>query len=188
MMAGQGFGRMARAGALAWGLALAGCGIVAPSYRDAAAPIASQANFDPERYTGLWYEIARFPVPFQEGCTAVTAEYGTRADGTLSVLNTCRDGAPDGPVRTIEGSATVTGPGRLKVRFDSVPFVSAPYWVLWVDADYRTAVVGVPSGRAGWILNREPTIPPDRLRAALKVLDFNGYDVTRIVPTPQPPR
>lgn len=171
--------------ALALCLALAGCGLAAPSYRDAAAPIASQADFDAERYTGLWYEIARFPVPFQEGCTAVTAEYGLRADGTLSVINTCRDRTPDGPARTIVGSAEVTGPGRLTVRFRTVPFVEAPYWVLWVDADYRTAVVGVPSGRAGWILNREPVIPRDRLRAALEVLDFNGYDVSRIVPTQQ---
>lgn len=167
--------------------AVAGCGIVAPSYRDTTVPIASKADFDPSRYTGLWYEIARFPVSFQEGCTAVTAEYEKRPDGSLSVLNTCRDGAPDGPSRRIEGTAEVTGPGRLSVRFSSVPFVSAPYWVLWVDADYRTAVVGVPSGRAGWILNRDPTIPRDRLRAALRVLEFNGYDVSKIVPTPQPP-
>ena len=168
--------------------ALSGCALVAPSYRDRDAPISSQADFDPERYQGLWYEIARFPVSFQEGCTAVTADYAVTEPGELSVVNTCRDGAPDGPERRIAGSAEVTGPGRLAVRFDSVPFVRAPYWVLWVDADYRTAVVGVPSGRAGWILNRDPAIPPDRLRAALEVLDFNGYDVSKIRPTPQPPR
>ncbi|CAG0912017.1 unnamed protein product, partial [Cyprideis torosa] len=117
-------------------LALTGCALVAPSYRDSTAPMASQADFDPERYQGLWYEIARFPVGFQAGCTAVTAEYALRDDGSLSVLNTCREGAPDGPEKSIEGSAEITGPGRLEVRFSSVPFVAAPYWVLWVDADY----------------------------------------------------
>ena len=167
-------------------LLFASCGI-APVYRDTDVPISSQADFDVGRYTGLWYEIARFPVSFQEGCTGVTAEYADLGDGRLKVLNTCRDGTTDGPERTIEGTARVVGPGRLRVGFDGVPFIRAPYWVLWVDADYRTAVVGVPSGRAGWILNREPEIPPDRLKAALEVLDFNGYDLRQIVPTPQSP-
>jgi apolipoprotein D and lipocalin family protein len=36
--------------------------------------------------------------------------------------------------------------------------------------------VGVPSGRAGWILHRDPAMPAERLRVAREVLDFNGYD------------
>lgn len=166
---------------LALVLVLAGCASVG-TYRDPNVNIASMAAFDTQRYAGLWYEIARFPVPFQEGCTDVTARYTPRGDGSIGVLNTCID---DGNPRQIAGSAVVTGPGRLSVRFNSVPFLSAPYWVLWVDEGYRTAVVGVPSGKAGWILNRDPDIPEDRLRAALQILEFNGYDVTRIEFTPQ---
>jgi apolipoprotein D and lipocalin family protein len=52
--------------------------------------------------------------------------------------------------------------------------------VLWVDEGYRTAVVGAPNGRVGWILNRDPDIPEDRLIAAREVLDFNGYDVSQL--------
>jgi apolipoprotein D and lipocalin family protein len=43
----------------------------------------------------------------------------------------------------------------------------------------------VPSGRAGWILNRTPEMPEDRLSAALEVLEFNGYDVEKLFYTPQ---
>lgn len=161
---------------------VAGCGGqegLFATYRDAGVPIASKALFEPERYLGTWYEIARFPVPFEAGCVGVTAEYGPREDGGLSVRNTCR--RADGTVRSvIEGTAEVVGPGRLKVRFPSVPFVAADYWVLWVDEGYRTAVVGTPNGRAGWILNRDPVIPADRWAAAREMLDFNGYDVTRL--------
>jgi len=52
--------------------------------------------------------------------------------------------------------------------------------VLWVDEGYRTAVVGAPNGRSGWILNRDPQIPADRLAAAREILDFNGYDLSRL--------
>ena len=174
-------------------LALAACGRALPNedvgglfevYRDTDVPIASKALFEPARYLGTWYEIARFPVPFEAGCAGVTAEYGALPDGTISVFNTCR--TLDGAVRsTIEGTAEVVGPGRLAVTFPSVPFGAADYWVLWTDEGYRTAVVGAPDGRSGWILNREPSIPEDRLTAARQVLDFNGYDLSRLVMVPQ---
>ena len=159
-------------------LFLAACG---SSYRDRAAPITSMAVFEPERYAGLWYEVASFPTPFQSGCTNTQADYGLREDGRLRVRNSCfRDGA----LSVIEGSAEVVGPGRLEVRLDGVPF-AADYWVLWVDEGYRTAVVGTPSGRAGWVLNRDPAIPADRLAAAEEVLRFNGYDVSQLRRTTQ---
>ncbi len=158
---------------------LAGCAAVAPTYRDSSVPITSIAAFQPARYAGRWYEVARFPVLFEAGCAATTADYTLLTDGSLKVVNTCRAGAPDGPERRIEGRAVPSGPGRFDVRFDGLPFVG-PYWVLWVDEGYRTAVVGVPSGRAGWILNRDPQIPQDRLRAALSILDWNGYDIDRL--------
>ena len=53
-------------------LGLAGCAsLPLQGYRDRSVPISSAAAFDPVAYQGLWYEIARFPVPFQEGCIGV---------------------------------------------------------------------------------------------------------------------
>ncbi|QFU08107.1 Outer membrane lipoprotein Blc precursor [Rhodobacteraceae bacterium THAF1] len=154
--------------------------IPAPSFRDTDVPIASKAVFDPARFAGRWYEIASYPTPFQSGCTDTQAVYTPTGDA-LAVRNTC---IRDGKLSAIEGSAQVTGPGRLTVRLNGVP-LAAPYWVLWVDEGYRTAVVGVPSGRAGWILNRDPSILADRLAAAREVLAFNGYDLSRLQATPQ---
>uniref|UniRef100_UPI004048687A lipocalin family protein n=1 Tax=Yoonia sp. TaxID=2212373 RepID=UPI004048687A len=172
---------------------LTACGTLLPGekagglfevYRDTSVPIASKAVFEPARYLGTWYEVARFPVPFEVGCAKVTATYGQQDDGDISVLNVCRN--LDGSVKsTISGSAEIVGPGRLAVRFPSVPFGASDYWVLWVDEGYRTAVVGAPNGRSGWILNRDPQIPQDRLNAAREVLDFNGYDLARLMAVPQ---
>lgn len=174
--------------ALAFVLLLAGCatqdsGGLFSVYRNTETPISSKAVFEPERYLGVWHEVARYPVPFEAGCVGVTAEYGLRDDGLLSVLNICRNA--DGSEKSrIEGTAEIVGPGRLKVRFASVPLVAADYWVLWTDEDYRTAVVGAPNGRAGWILNRSPDIRADRLQAARDVLEFNGYDLSRLKELP----
>lgn len=162
--------------------ALAGCSAVAPSYRDTSVAISSKATFEPDRYAGTWYEIASYETPFQRSCAGTKATYTLRPDGAIGVFNECDK---DGRRITISGTAEVVGPGRLEVRFGRVPFVKGPYWVLWVDEDYQTAVVGVPSGRAGWILNRTPTLREDRLDAARKVLAFNGYDLSQLKMTPQ---
>jgi apolipoprotein D and lipocalin family protein len=155
-----------------------------PSYRDQSVIIASKAIFDPVRYGGKWYQIARFPVPSEVGCAGATAEFAARDDGVLAVRNTCRN--PDGSLQSqTDGTAELVGPGRLKLQLGPVPYVAADYWVLWVDEGYRTAVVGTPNGRAGWILNRDPRIPADRLQAAREILDFNGYDVSRLEEVPQ---
>ena len=168
-----------RFSALFLALIVASCGLVAPSFRDTDVNITSKAQFDPARYTGTWFEIARCPVSFQRGCTNTTATYNATSDpGLLEVKNEC---FRNGRVSAIDGFARVTGPGRLEVEFRNVPFVKAPYWVLWVDEDYQTAVVGTPSGRSGWILNRTPVLREDRLQAARDVLEFNGYDVSKLI-------
>ena len=153
----------------------------AAGYRDTAAPLGVLANLDLARYLGKWYEIARFPNRFERGCQGVTAEYSQRADGTIKVLNTCREGAPDGPARSAEGSAKVVAPGKLTVGFVSwLPFAKGDYWVLYVDAGYSFAVVGEPSGKTGWVLSRGPALAPAKWDKALSVLASMGYDTTKL--------
>lgn len=150
-------------------------------YRDPSSTIVAQADFDPSRYLGTWYEIARYPVSFQEGCTATTATYGLIDDETVSVVNRCRLGSPQGELKEIQGTASIEGPGQLRVKFSSIPFVSAPYWVLWVDETYDTAVVGVPNGRAGWILARSPQVTSETRTQAEDILRSNGYDTSALI-------
>jgi apolipoprotein D and lipocalin family protein len=166
-------------------LALAGC--ARESFRDPDVAMAAVERVDLERYAGRWYEIARYPVWFQRGCTEVTAEYALRDDGRVDVLNTClRDGERDAATaiaRSVDASNA-----KLKVRFSRFVPIEGDYWVIHLDEDYTTAVVGVPSGGAGWILSRTPQIAPERLEAARAALEANGYDLDRLNDTPQPAR
>ena len=64
-------------------LLVAGCGVVT-GYRDRDVTIASAALFDPARFPGTWYEIARYPTPFEAGCERTAATYTMRPDGRAS--------------------------------------------------------------------------------------------------------
>jgi apolipoprotein D and lipocalin family protein len=139
-----------------------------------------------DRYLGKWYEVARYDMRFEKGCEGVTAEYSRRPDGLIRVLNTCRQGAVDGPVKVAEGKAKVVDTAtnaKLKVSFFG-PFFG-DYWVMDHADDYSWSIVGEGSGRYLWLLSRELPTEADRaaLTARAKAL---GYDLGMLRPTKQP--
>jgi apolipoprotein D and lipocalin family protein len=139
-----------------------------------------------QRYAGVWYEIASYPAPFQAGCTGTTAEYVLGDDGRVSVVNRCRDGRLDGPMRTVQGTARVVDPetnAKLKVSF--FPPFEGDYWIIGLDEDYQWAVVGEPSRRYLWILSRSPTMDESVYQSIISGLPDQGYDPSRLARTEQ---
>ncbi len=142
---------------------------------------------DLNRYLGTWYEIARYPHSFQENCYASQANYSLRPDGNIRVLNQCRLGGFDGKLNTAEGKAWVvdkTSNAKLKVQF-FWPF-SGHYWVIALDPEYGYAVVGHPSRDYLWILSRAQKMDSQLYEQLLRKIERQGYDATRLIPTPQP--
>lgn len=147
-------------------------------------PVVEQVKID--RFLGVWYEIARYPHGFEEGCAGVTAEYGVRDENSITVKNTCLEGSLDGPMRTIEGYATIADPStNAKLNVVFFPPFGAPYWVLELDEDYQWAVIGEPSRSFLWILSRTPKMSQATYDAILSRLPEKGYDPARLIETPQ---
>jgi len=135
-----------------------------------------------ERYLGTWYEIARYPNRFQKDCFATTATYDLRDDGTISVINRCRKGAPDGPEKVARGKAWVVDPetnARIKVQF-FWPF-SGDYWIIQLGEQYEYAVVGHPERTYLWILSRTPRMESATYARILARLRQQGYDPERLL-------
>jgi apolipoprotein D and lipocalin family protein len=139
---------------------------------------------DLKRYAGLWYEIGRYENSFERDCEAVTADYRLLDNGAVQVINGCRKGGLDGPVKTAKGRAKLvehSQGAKLKVSFFG-PFFG-DYWVLDHADDYAWSIVGEPSGRYLWLLSRT-TEPSASVRDAIqtRVRDL-GYDTSLIRPT-----
>jgi apolipoprotein D and lipocalin family protein len=152
-------------------------------------PLEVVEQVDIDRYLGRWYEIASLPQRFQRGCVASRATYSRRDDGRIAVVNECREGSFDGELRRAEGVAWVADhgetPAKLKVQF-FWPF-RGDYWIIELDPEYRYAAVGHPSRDYLWILARTPRLDPVLYQALCARLEAQGYDLTRLRPTPQPP-
>lgn len=139
--------------------ALAACA-PQPVYRQTEAALPVQ-TIETDRYLGLWHEAARLPNSFERDCQDVTAEYGRRDDGLISVTNRCR--ASDGRMREAIGRARFAGAdgeGKLKVSFFG-PFWG-DYWVVERADDYSWSIVSEPGGRYLWVLTREDGLSPER--------------------------
>ncbi len=145
-------------------------------------PLEVVPSVDLGKYMGMWYEIGRYPNRFQEGCVATQAMYSLRPDGKVKVLNSCREGSPDGKQKTIEGKAWSVDPvtnARLKVQF-FWPF-SGDYWIIQLDKNYQYAVVGHPKRTYLWILSRTPALDQATTSAIEQKLIEQGYDPSRII-------
>lgn len=149
-------------------------------------------DFDLNRYTGEWFEIARFPNKFQKQCSSeVTATYVMRADGKIDVINRCRNAV--GNMEEVVGRAYAPNPevmGKLKVRFAPewlswLPAVWADYWIVDIAPDYSVVAVGDPTKKYLWILSRNTGIDAAIFNALKKRLAAQGYDPNKLVPTRQ---
>jgi apolipoprotein D and lipocalin family protein len=149
------------------------------------APLPAVAHVDLARYSGTWYEIARYPNWFEKDCASdVTAQYAMRSDGKVSVRNACRKA--NGKTKVSTGTAKIidtTSNAKLKVSF-FWPFYG-DFWIIDLAPGYEYAVVGEPSRKYLWILSRSPQLTPaiyDQISARLREL---GYDPAKLVKTRQ---
>jgi apolipoprotein D and lipocalin family protein len=148
-------------------------------------PLETVRHVDLNRYTGRWFEIARYPNWFEKKCDRdVTAEYSIKEDGDIRVLNSCinRAGKPE----RSEGTAKVVDPAtnaKLKVTF-FWPFYGK-YWVIELGNEYEYAVVGEPSRHYLWILSRTPTMQDAVYQKILQHLTASGYEPRNLVRTAQ---
>lgn len=154
---------------VATGFAVFACAKSGPSgpvnRRDPAAFISSASLFEADKFAGTW----RVAGSYTTGCTGAEQVWAQTSDGwDISGID-CSGATP----AALSGHAKLTGPGG---RISPVGgYGDEPVWVLWVDQDYRVAVLGAPSGHYAMILTRPGMARGDLLNAAREVLDFNGF-------------
>jgi len=133
------------------------------TFGNPSANIGATTRFDPVRFAGDWHVVARF---------VETGE--TAAHDVIAV--TYQQGKDRIVVVASEGAQTYAYDGTAVLR----PKQGDPLIIMWVDEGFRTAVLGTPSGRVGYILDRKPNPRKDRLKAATEILKFYGWDTRRL--------
>jgi len=158
-----------------------------------AAPPLAIERFEPARFTGTWYEIAKYPDWSQRHCVSETsAQFSLTEQNTLTVVRRCRTDAGDieekqGLARPLGGPASP----RMEATFAApwlqlLPAVWHDYWIVDIDAHYQLAAVSDPQRKSLWLLSRTPHPDDFSYQALLGRLTALGFDITKLTATAQP--
>lgn len=164
---------LTRRGLIAAGATLTACAALP----DGITPV----RFDPERYLGTWYEIARLDHSFERGLEQVSARYSANPDGSIAVLNRGYDTAK-GVWREADGRArflVARDVASLGVTFQ--PPFEGGYHVFRLAPDYTIALVAGSDRSYLWLLSRTPTLPEATIDDWLGTAAAQGFPVADII-------
>jgi len=145
-------------------------------------------SVDLTRYQGTWYEIARLPAWFQKGCTQSKATYKLLESGDVAVRNECLTTTLKPKVAF--GTASVKDKqtnAKLEVVFDNwfsrlFPFLTkGKYWILYLDAEYQTVIVGTPDRKYLWIMARTPQLEEQMYQQLVRRAQALGFETDRLI-------
>lgn len=152
-------------------------------------PLTAVSSVELNQYLGKWYEIGRYPNRFERGCEYVTANYSIIENGAnkgaVRVVNTCvingnkeKPKVARGVAKPLEGSNNAV----LAVNFAPFPLPQGDgnYHIIYLDADYKHAVVGEPGRKYLWLLARTNSIKEADKALMLKAATDNGFDLAKI--------
>ena len=130
---------------------------------------------------GRWYEVARVPNQLQNGCQAGASDWTPQSKG-FAVVQSCRKGAPDGPLAVWKAKATVADP-RSNANFPMSFFggvVTQDYVVVEHRPDQGWLVLATANGKYLWLMSQRPTLPAVVKSQALARIRQLGFDVGRL--------
>lgn len=173
------------------GAVLVGLGMATMAYAQTK-PLHVVEKVELDKYLGVWYEVARKPMYFQNKCDRdVSATYTLNENGNIAVDNRCY--AQDGKLNQSSGEAFVQNApfnSKLKVSFlpESIrwlPVGRGDYWILKIADDYQTVLVGEPKRKYMWVLSRSAQPDPAVIKEYLDYAQSVGFDLSDIIHTKQ---
>ena len=169
------------------GVVLTGLAVGTIAYAQAK-PLPTVEKVELDKYLGVWYEVARKPMFFERKCAFnVTATYTLNENGNIVVDNKCAD--QDGDLQQSLGEAFVVNApfnSKLKVSFlpegvRLIPVGRGDYWILKLDEDYQTVLVGEPRRKYLWVLSRIPNPKKEIIHEYLNYAKSWGYDIHDVI-------
>lgn len=138
-----------------------------------------------QKFSGLWYEIARTSNSYQEKCVASSVEYKLQKDNTYKVYNRCFENTIGGKLIEYKGTAKSANGGSMsKIDMTYYLVFTKQYRVIHLEKDYSAAVVADEKMEQVWVMSRNPKIQKNKLSKILAKLG-RSMNIKRLIYTPQ---
>ena len=139
-----------------------------------------------QKFSGLWYEIARTYNSFQDKCVGSSVEYILNEQNEYEVYNRCFDTKIGGKLIEFNGSAEGVQEKENVAKLDMTYFwiFTKRYEIYYLEEDYSAALVADKELDQLWIMSRTPRIDEKKLQNILALLE-GKMDLQRLIYTPQ---
>lgn len=139
----------------------------------------------PQKFSGLWYEIARTYNSYQKKCVASSVEYVLEDENEYKVYNRCFDTVIGGDLIEYKGSAEPSeGKNMSKIDMTYFWIFTKEYGVYYIDDDYASALVADKDFEQVWIMSRTPFMEKMTLQRIENLL-AQKIDLKKLIYTPQ---
>lgn len=146
--------------------------------------LATVTHVELQKYSGTWYEVARFEHFFEKGCKNVSASYDLQSDSTIKVINRCVM-IKDEKQKEAVGVAYALDATNAKLKVSFFRPFYGDYWILDLADDYSYALVGAPNREYLWILSRSKQIDEATKNHLLQKISSLGFDRQKLLWTVQ---
>lgn len=135
-------------------------------------------NFDPLRFEGTWYELARTNHPDEGGLTRVTSTYIRKNDGTWLVTDRAWSNADGAWVGSERAAKPGEFPASLRLKH------AKPRNIVLIDSEHTMALVCSNTYRQFWIISKNPDPEPARFDKMLSAAQEAGFPVKEAMVLP----
>ena len=149
---------------------------------DAGKPLTVAQNIDVQKLGGQWYLIAHVPYAEERDQMDSSIDLRPRLDGGFDEIYHYFDAGrmqslalPRSRYTAVAGSNNGMWVSRSRALESHMDL-----GVLYVDPDYRYAVVGESKRERGWIYSRDPVVDPTTYQVLVAQLNQQGYDVAQL--------
>lgn len=141
--------------------------------------------FQTEKFSGLWYEVARTYNNFEENCVAATVEYTMTDDLEYKVHNRCFDTKIGANLIEYNGTAKIISKNNTSYISKTYFWIfTNTYKIIYLDDDYSSAVMVSDDMKNVWVMNREPLMNKIKLNEIVSLLS-QYIDTSKLIYTPQ---
>jgi apolipoprotein D and lipocalin family protein len=160
-------------------LLIAGCAASPPT-------IPPVKQVDLSRFMGDWYVIGNIPTRPERDAFNAVESYSLQPDGKIDTRFRYRDGAFDGPLKTMNPvGRVVPGTGNAVWSMQFFWPIKAEYVIVDIDRDYQLTIIGRSKRDYAWIMARTPTVSERAYAAAVAKLEALGYPLGDLRRVPQ---
>ena len=134
---------------------------------------------DWERFSGVWYEVARSAQAMAGNSRCVQTNYIWHSDERyVEVQNSYL--TPSGSQKSMDGNAWPRNENQSELFIRFYWYASGQYWVLDLDPDYQWAIIGEPCKRNWFFISRTQSVSQELLQQKVYEFSLKGFNLANL--------